>query len=303
MAGAHESGPRFGLGCPADEVLAAYLEGGLAPEQRAAIVAHLADCGRCLELVAALAPDLPDVPDVPEAHAAVATPLPSPTSPTSPPAPAGQRTPVMRWLALAAALVVVAGAVLLVTQMRRTAEPGLASLQQASALDRRPTFGRLSGFAYAPEPTTYRSGDSRPEAPRALLDRAAAVESAHRGRDQAASLHAYGVALLVSGAVDDAVETLTRAVTAAPRDARVLNDAATAYLQKARLTSDDAAFTQARLLAEQAVAVAPDLPEAWFNLATIGASTDDVALHDAAVERLRALEGNTAWLREVTTTP
>jgi tetratricopeptide (TPR) repeat protein len=303
MAGVHESGSRDGLGCPGDETLAAYLEGGLAPEERSAIVAHLAECGRCLELVAALAPDLPDVPDMPEADAAVAARGPSPTSSMSSPAQAPQRTHVMRWLALAAALVVAPGAVLIVTQLRRTAEPGLASLQQAPPLERRPTFGRLSGFAYAPAPATYRSGETRPEASRALLDRAAAVESAHRGRDQADSLHVYGVAQLVSGAVGDAVETLTRAVNAAPRDARVLNDAATAYLQMARLTSDDAAFTQARRLAERAVAVAPDLPEAWFNLATIGASIGDVELHQTAVARLRALEGSTDWLREVTTTP
>jgi hypothetical protein len=40
--------------CLDSETLAAFIDGGLAPAQRAAAEAHIADCGRCLELTSAL---------------------------------------------------------------------------------------------------------------------------------------------------------------------------------------------------------------------------------------------------------
>lgn len=37
---------------PSDEQLAAYIDAGLPPAERAAVSGHLADCDRCSELVA-----------------------------------------------------------------------------------------------------------------------------------------------------------------------------------------------------------------------------------------------------------
>jgi anti-sigma factor RsiW len=41
-------------GCPDDETLAVYLEGGLAPARRTRLETHMSDCDRCLELLSVL---------------------------------------------------------------------------------------------------------------------------------------------------------------------------------------------------------------------------------------------------------
>jgi len=44
--------------CPSIEILAAYLDHGLTPEEQEVVEAHLVTCGRCREVIkAALPPD------------------------------------------------------------------------------------------------------------------------------------------------------------------------------------------------------------------------------------------------------
>ena len=48
LNGAHKN---LKMTCPSKELLAAYEEGGLMPEERVAIEMHLADCRECREFV------------------------------------------------------------------------------------------------------------------------------------------------------------------------------------------------------------------------------------------------------------
>ncbi len=300
MAGDQAQETRDRRGCPDDETLAAYLDGALPASDVARLEAHMAGCDPCVELLAAIAPGLAMAHARP-APAEVRGPdvrpfrIPAPVVGVEPARPRR----LTRWLApIAASLLVVIGG-MFVARFVRDAGPGLDALRSAPQEQRR-TQGRLTQFAYAPPLPTRRSStavDAPP--PQGLLDAAAAVERARAGRTDAESLHAYGVALLVSGEVDAAIETLSRAVTMAPRDAALLTDAAAAWLQKAHATSDARAFAEARRLAEQAAAIAPQSAEAWFNLGLIGRLQGDQALAARALARVQSLEAGSPWVREL----
>ena len=49
--------------CPEDEVLGAYIEHNLLPEQQQRIEAHLVECRLCRELIAAVIGTMPMIPD------------------------------------------------------------------------------------------------------------------------------------------------------------------------------------------------------------------------------------------------
>jgi tetratricopeptide (TPR) repeat protein len=281
--------------CPSDETMAAYLDDQLSVEERARVEAHMADCDACVELLAAIVPDLP----VPASSEVRPDPLPFPVPPAPVAPPPVRPRPLMRWMApVAAGLVVVIGGAAALRQWR-DAGPGLEVLR-AAHVDVRPVHGRLTSFGHAPEPPTTRSGGpTMSDASLSLLDAAAAVEAARRERTDATSRHAYGVALLVAGDVDGAITVLTEAVAARPDDVAVLNDAATAWLQKAQTTSDVQARQQARRLAERATAADASRPEGWFNLAKVALLDGDDAAMQRALARLREIEGASAWVAEL----
>lgn len=291
----HDRGTLGPTACPSDETMAAYLDDQLSVEERARVEAHMADCDACVELLAAIVPDLPD-PALVEGRGA---PLPFPASPAPVEPPPVRPRQLMRWMApVAASLVVVIGGAAALRQWR-DAGPGLEVLR-AAHVDVRPVHGRLTSFGHAPEPPTTRSGGpASSDASLSLLDAAAAVEAARRERTDAASRHAYGVALLVAGDVDGAITVLSQAVAAKPDDVAVLNDAAAAWLQKAQTTSDVQARQEARRLAERATAADASRPEGWFNLARVAMLDGDDAAVQRALARLRAIEGASPWVEEL----
>lgn len=299
MAGDQRQGTLDTRGCPDDEMLAAYLDGKLSKADVTRLETHMAGCDQCVELLAAIAPGLEMVqhPAPVEVRGPDVVPFPVPAPVVDVESARPRR--LTRWLApIAASLIVVIGGAFVV-RFVSDAGPGLEVLRSATQEQRR-TQGRLTQFAYAPPIPTRRSStavDTPP--PQALLDAAAAVEQARSGRTDAASLHAYGVALLISGEVDAAIDTLLRAVTLSPRDAAVLADASTAWLQKGQATSDAKAFGEARRLAEEAVAIAPQSVAAWFNLGLIGRLHGDPALTARALAQLQALEAGSPWIREL----
>ena len=296
--------------CPDDETVAAYLDHRLSDADIDRIEAHMADCDRCVAHLAILAEVSDDIVEAQgareEGRADKVVSFPPPATPVAPsPVPVRLR----RWLAPVAAVLVVGVSAALTWQLVRDAGPGIPELQEAarvaaaeSAADSsRSTFGRLSGFPYGAPPAVRRSGTrtTSGEAALPVMEAARQVEAARAGRDDVASLHAYGVALLLAGDVDAAVDRLSRAAVAAPGDARVLNDAATAHLQKAQLTSDAPALAEARRLADAAVQREPALAEGWFNLAQVAVLSGDEALRQRAIERLGALRDTTEWRREL----
>jgi hypothetical protein len=113
------------------------------------------------------------------------------------------------------------------------------------------------------------------------------------------AIHAAGVARLVAGDTDGAITKLDAAVAARPRDPRFLNDAAAAHLQRARSGSDDQSLARARALLEEAVRLAADRPESWFNLWQAARQADDDVLAARAATALRRIEPASDWTREI----
>lgn len=277
--------------CPSDETLAVWFDGKLSAADAEELEAHVAVCSRCAELAAAVAPLLDAAElDVTESGAVGAGVLDS----ADPRRPPSARVPMIRaWrplVALAASVVVLVG-IVAVWQMRR-GDPArdvatLAALQG----ERRPTHGRLSGFPWAAPSVTYRSGSAAGDATRAnLLATAADIARKYQASDDPREAHALGVALLVAGDVDTAVETLAAAAAARPADAAILNDASVAYLERAWARSDAAALEEARRLAERATRLQPDQGAGWFNLLRVAQLQNDVALEARANDGLARVE-------------
>jgi tetratricopeptide (TPR) repeat protein len=280
--------------CPGDETLAAWMDGRLERGDAEAVEEHVSTCEDCLLLVASVSGSADEELEFPE----------SPPLGTERP---GDRPAGSSWwrgrylLPLAASVLLAASVVTIGIRPSRTPASELAVLREAAAsADRRSTFGRLSGFAWAAPPLTLRSGTSsaRVVSPsmRTAVD---SIESAYASSSTVEGLHVYGVALLVSGDTDGAIAALSKAAAMEPRDAGRLADASAAFLQRGRATGDAEALAHARRLAEAAVELDDATASAWFNLAMIGTATGDSALVDRAQAALKRIEPTSPWLADL----
>ena len=217
--------PEHGVpACPDLETLAAFVDGRVDASTSAAIAEHLPGCEQCYELVSELAMELAE-------HTAAPSAAPVAAPPVEPIAPAAT-TPARLawssgWMRLAATVVLVGGTAAGLQQanpgwwqrlMRTAPDSALAPLVQAVG-DQRPIEGRLSGgFRYGPliEPT--RAATLATD----NLSLAAAAGTLQKQADTDRSpgtLHAWGVAQVLVGRLDDGIRTLTR-VQADPRRSR-----------------------------------------------------------------------------------
>ena len=147
-----------------------------------------------------------------------------------------------------------------------TTRPELAQLVAAVG-DHRPVVPRLTGgFAYGPPPSPMRGSADR-EVPPDVRIAAAEIEKLEEQHDTPQNEGALGVAYLVSGEVDKAVQSLEDAVAQEPGNGDLQSDLAAAYLVQA--TREDRAedYPKALTAAERAIKANPSLIEAWFNRA------------------------------------
>jgi hypothetical protein len=190
-------------GFPSDETLAAFIDGRLDAETRAKVIAHMTTCSECYSVFLS------------------ATELPSR------PAPRSSWPPRRAWFAVAAATFAAAVAcVFLITPVRDRIlhrENGMATLANAAPAERT-IAGRISGFPYQPPAPVMRSSRSNPlqnPANASLLTAAARVQRAVAARRTAANLHASGVANLLLGNDDVAIDTLHEALLAETQEPSV----------------------------------------------------------------------------------
>lgn len=245
----HLYGPRAS-GCPTDPELASFVDGDLTSEARAGIVAHLAWCGACREVVATASLD----------------------AAARDPAPVAWHRRRGVCFAVAAGLV---AALALMAMPRLTAPaPGSVWSELAQAAgEERGEDGRLSGIDhYRPMrgPSPGAEWDE-PEAGPELEALAARLQATATEQPSPANLHAAAIAALMMGRADDAVRQLTRAAAPAGASAGLFADLAAAHAARAVRSPTPQAATADWLgaveAAERACGAGPRLPAAWFNRA------------------------------------
>ncbi|MDP1570016.1 MAG: CHAT domain-containing protein [Vicinamibacterales bacterium] len=283
--------------CPDPELLSAYLDAGLDPAAREAVVHHLAECDRCRRLIA-------DVVRTQDAVPAMRTEL---VAVGESPSRLDNLRHVLgaAWTGggLAGSILVVALAMLVATDgwVRRQAPEGhRARLAEASGRERT-VEARLSGpFPYAPLRPAVRSvdGDTAVARPWMLVAAAGEIREAHHADLSAASQHATGVAALLVGEYHEAIRALTAAADIAPQDAAVLADLAAAYHERARLGGRPDDLPRALSAAERAIAADPSRAEAWFNRALAIAAIAPRDLAREAWQAYLAHESNPEWRAE-----
>jgi tetratricopeptide (TPR) repeat protein len=281
--------------CPDAALLAAYLDGGLADDERRAVVSHLAECPQC-RAVALTVVEFREVQALDglwEAESARAQQVASPvrlgrTSRRTSRAPAGALIGLTTVVVLTA-----------VFSIGPPVQPSTSErLLTTATQGERVTLSRFSDFPSAP-PSRLRGPETRMKG--------RVIAAANRVRDDfisdygPAGRRAVGLAATLLGDLDEAVDNLAIASLAAPHDARVANDVAAAYYERAERSNRPEDLPAALDAAERAVRLQPQLLEAWFNRALALTALGLRADAEAAWREYRARDGHSVWAQEART--
>jgi tetratricopeptide (TPR) repeat protein len=226
--------------CPAPSVLAEFVDGTLDSELRGEVERHVADCPECPIVVGETVRFLNERDEEGEPTAAHGRPW--------------------WWLAAAAALAALCFPALLWYNAERDPLREVKQITARSAT--RPVEGRLANFDYAP----FGQGRSDRRVSSDLALQAAAERLSERGGTDAGTLHARGVALLVTSHAAEAVQLLSAATRSDPRNADAWNDLAAAQIALANVT-DKTRLAEAIAAADRAIALAPGSASPSFNRA------------------------------------
>lgn len=223
-------------GCPEASILAAFAEGSLHGEERAAVERHVANCVECPVVLGEVTRFLQT--------------------------PAAERARSRyRWWIVAAVL-----AALCIPLAFWTRDPIARVRRIAASMHTRSYEGRLHDFPHA------RFDRSRGHAAAAGISIALKAEAERLARRDADAdvLHARGVTALLQNNPREAVRLLTLAAKASPRDAAMWNDLAAALIARAALEDHAPARASAEgafATANEALALDPTSPTARFNRA------------------------------------
>lgn len=263
---------------PADETLAAFVDGRLTPRGREAVLEHLVACDDCRSIFDALC-DAQEAGVIERAEPVVVR------------GDFGRRAVIA---ALAAAAVV---AVVFTPPVRREIDfhrtGGVSTLVDAAEQTKKRTIeGRLAGgFPYKPYEEPKRSGQRQDP-----LDDLTLTAAKFKVEDRASSDHAKGLAHLLTGEREAAIHLLERA--AANGDPRVLSDLAAAYLEAHKWDPEGGYAVRARDAAQRSLALART-PEAAWNLAVAYQALDDRANARKAWQDYLQLDPSSPWAADV----
>jgi hypothetical protein len=282
-------------GFPSDETLAAFIDGRLDAETRAKVIAHMTTCSECYSVFLS------------------ATEMPSRA------AARDAWRPRRAWIAVATTTAAAGIAcVFLITPVRDRIlhhEDGMALLAKAAPAQRT-IDGRISGFPYQPPAPVMRGSRFDPlqnPANASLLTAAAGVQRCVAARRTAANLHASGVANLLLGKDDAAIDTLHEALLSETEEHTVaaaidesdnvtlLNDLAAALSNRAinkRRPIPDAA--EAFRCADRAWRIG-STPEAAWNRAVATEALNGRARSAAAWNDYLAIDQTSPWAEEART--
>lgn len=271
--------------CPSEETLAAFIDGRLEPEARRKVMEHMATCADCRDVV--LVAGEYEAADV--VQFAIAS--------------RSRWNPMLNvFAALAAAIVVVAAlpSVLEWLNYRRTG--GLSMVIEAyDTTSERKVQARLSGgFSHKALKRTPRSNEAEPAGDREAWPLFAAVARLDEadGTDWK-ELRALGSAQLLVGDRDKAIETFERAVALSTTpDARLVNDLAAAYLERARRSRNAGDAARALTLANQAWQLSKTPESAWNRALAYEINGLETQAESVWQDYLR-LDSSSSWATEV----
>lgn len=256
------------------EMLAAYIDQRLPPDERAAVEAQLATDPDSYELLVELIHANEALKDAaPAADPAVAPkerPEEQATVVPLVPKPARTRT----W-AIAGGVLAVAAALVLIVRLQpellpwlrggEATDPQLAKLVAAVGEERYIEARLTGGFKYGPLRSVTRSGATI--ANLSLTAAAGELQKKVSEDPSAQNLQRWGIAQLQLGLSDDAIQTLERALLLEADSAVIQSDLAAAFLFRAATRGSVEDLPKALAAAERAITSNPTLAEAWFNRA------------------------------------
>jgi hypothetical protein len=267
----------FSPACVDAATIAAFVDGTIDPAGRARDVAHLASCPDCAELVGEVEYAREVIPDVPAM-------------------PKGKVLWMRRrGLAAVGGLVAVAASLVVILLNRGSElDPLVAIVGNERPVLARPTGGFHYGPLHSPVRGSTGSNNYQLQAEVArLLERAQQTKAA-------VDLHAAGVAQLLAGDTNAAIESLQAATRLKPDDATYDADLGAArlarFVERGEPTDSAAAIESL----DRALARAPSLKEAWFNKALLLERMNRPADALAAWDGYLKLSDDRGWREEAT---
>ena len=283
-----------GAGRLEPEVLAAYIDGLLPPEERARVEAEIAADPETYEWVvnSINAVDDPSIAEGNEDRGGSA-PAPRPGQGSAAKLvtesggdrkvlPFHRRRPVQGAIAV---LVAAAAAMVVVVRTQPSwwqglwgpeVDPRFAKLVEAVGEERYIEARLTGGFKYGPLRQVMRGPGDLSGQNLQLLAAAGELQKAAAAANTPENLHALGVAFVLLGEIDQAVDALQRADAMEPDDPAVLADLSAALVARASqsaargdagASSSGEDWPRALEAAEQSLAIAPERPEPAFNRA------------------------------------
>lgn len=292
--------PKAGQGID-PELLAAYIDQRLSPEQRAIVEAQLASDPDSYELLVettnaideiegATVPEVPQMPKVPGVPEVL-------------PAPGGRR---VRWAMAGGALAAAAAIVLVVWtqpdlwQRLRGVEPAdplMAKLVNAIGEERYFEPRLSGGFLFGPLRETSRAADAVSDQNLSLIAAAGEAQKLAAAEPTATNLLAWGCAQMLLRDFDGAVVTLERA-RALGESAETAIALSATYYARAQAADRPDDLPRALASANQAVGLSPQSAEAWFNKALAETQLGLVELASQSWDTYQGLEQDPQWLAE-----
>ena len=278
-------------GCVDAATLAAYVDGTLDSAGRSRVVAHLASCEDCYELVAEV---IRTETELEERTADDSLSLADEEKPQP-----AQAKPVfwskpVRFATTGGLLAVAATALFFVIERGTALDPLVTVVGSERLTEARPT----GGFQYGP----LRSATRGPAEANDVQLRVVAEQLRERAARTSAAedVHALGIAQLLRGEIDSSIASLESAARSKPNDAAYRADVGAAYMTRFLQQNNQSDAAAALDSLDKAIALSPSAParEAWFNKALLleRLNRRDEALN--AWNRFIALPDQSGWRDE-----
>jgi len=273
------------------ETLAAYVDGRLPPEERAKVDVEIAADP---ELQAWLIDTMHAVDTMPAEAAAAPANTGDGVAAVAPRRPRIAAA-VGGMLAAAAAVAVMVW----LAQGRRAgpAEPDaiVARLVEAAGAVRYIEPRLTGGFQYGPLRQVMRGSRELAGENLALLAVAGELQRRAAAEGSPETLHTLGVAYVLIGDLGEGLETLERANAAGAATPSLLSDLSAAYAARAGRQERPEDWPRALELADRALALAPELPEALYNRALALDALHLAPQAAAAWRRYLEIDAASAW--------